>query len=180
MSDAASLKSEAAGSVAIPPAPPERDSRGFPLTQLIVALVTAALGAIMVAQSWDRPFFVPGRGTGAMALPLVAGQVLLAASLLLAARVLLRRDATAAGKWPAGAARWRALGLLVLFVLYVLLLDRAGFLVANLLVGLACLRLLGGYAWWRAAALAVVLAGGLHLAFRAALGVELPRGLLGV
>ena len=152
---------------------------GKPLSQLAIALATTALGALMVSQSLGQPFFVPGRGTGAMAAPLVSGVTLLAMGLLLAVRALLGRERGAAATWPTGAGGRRVLSLVLLGVAYVVLLDRAGFLVANLLVGLACLRLLGGYRWWLAAVLAVVLAVGLVLVFEVALGVALPRGVVG-
>jgi putative tricarboxylic transport membrane protein len=150
----------------------------FPVSQLVVALAAAALGALMVIQGWGRPFFIPGRGTGPLAFPLVVGLVLLAMGVLLATRTLLGRDRPGRVAWPTGAGRAHLLGYLLLSVIYVLLVSWLGFFVANLLVGVACLRLLGGYAWWRAALLTVVLAVGLTLVFEVALNVTLPRGLV--
>lgn len=139
-----------------------------------------ALGGLMVGQSWGTPFFVPGRGSGAMAFPLLVGCGLLGMGLLLIGRTVAGRDGRAPVTWPAEDGRRRVLGLLLLGVAYVLLLDRAGFLLTNVLVGLGCLRLLGGYGWARSVGLAVALAVGLTLVFEYALGVSLPRGLVGV
>lgn len=144
---------------------------------LWVGLAALALGGLMVSQSWGRPFFVPGRGSGAMAFPLVDGWSLLLMGLLLTARTLVGRDGRSPVSWPAGDGRRRMLGLVALSFAYVALLSWAGFLVTNLVVGVACLRLLGGYHWWRAAALAIVMAVGLTLIFEYALAVSLPRGL---
>lgn len=147
---------------------------------LWIGAAALALGGLMIGQGWGTPFFVPGRGSGAMAFPLVIGWGLVAMSLLLLGRTLTGRDGRELITWPAGDGRRRALGLLLLGILYVVLFDRVGFLAANLLVGVGCLRLLGGYAWARSAVLAVVLALGLGLIFQYALGVSLPRGLVGI
>jgi hypothetical protein len=161
-----------------PDHPPLSRSPTFPVSQLMVALAAAALGALMVIQGWGRPFLVPGRGTGPLAFPLVVGLVLLAMGVLLAARTLLGRDSPGQVAWPTGEGRTHLLGYLLLSVIYVALVSWLGFLVANLLVGVACLRLLGSYAWWRAALLAALLAVGLTLVFEVALNVTLPRGLV--
>ena len=153
-------------------------SPGLPVSQLAVALVAVAVGGVMVAQGWGKPFFIPGRGTGPLAFPLVVCLVLVAMGVLLAARTLLGRDRVGRGAWPTGTGRQHLLGYLLLSVIYVALVSWLGFLVANVLIGVACLRLLGGYAWWRAALLAVILAVGLTLVFEVALNVTLPRGLV--
>jgi hypothetical protein len=168
---------EPSGAAATEPAPGPAVSA--PLAQapgLWIGLASAALGLLMIVTAWDKPLYVPGRGSGAFAFPLVVGWLGLIMGLLFAIRTVLGRDGRQPATFPNGSSRTRALCLMGLSVLYLVLLDKAGFLVANLVVGFACLRLLSTYPWWKLVLLTLIIAASLWYAFENLLGVELPRG----
>jgi putative tricarboxylic transport membrane protein len=145
---------------------------------LWIGLAAIALGLVMIVQAWGRPFLVLGRGTGPMAFPLIVGYLEVFLGLVLLIRTVAGWDGRVPAAWPSGIDRRHVLTFALLAVLYVLILDRAGFLLANLVVGLASLRLLGGYSWLQTILLAAVLSVGLSLIFEVALRVSLPGGPL--
>ena len=145
---------------------------------LWIGLAAVALGLVMIVQSWGRPFMVLGRGTGPMAFPLIVGYLEVFLGLVLLVRTVAGWDGRVPAAWPSGVGGRHVLTFALLAVLYVLILDRAGFLLANLVVGLASLRLLGGYSWLPTILLAVVLSVSLSLIFEVALRVSLPPGPL--
>ena len=152
--------------------------RGLRSSTFYAGLASLALGGLMVGSSWGTRFFVPGFGPSAMAFPMVVGWCALAVGVLLTGRSLLGLDRSEPPSWPERAGGLRLLGLIVSLLAYVALLDRLGFLLANLLLGLAVLVQLGRYRWWVVVGLSVAVAVLATLIFRTLLGVSLPRGPL--
>lgn len=143
-----------------------------------VGLLTAALGAMMVTQAWGSRFFVPGSGTTAMAFPLMVGLASLAVGLLLAARAALGIDPGQPIDWPDRPGGLRLGGVLLALAAYVALLDKIGFALSNVLLGVLVLKLVGRYRWWVTLLVPIGLAALATGAFETALGVSLPRATL--
>ena len=75
---------------------------------------------------------------------------------------------------------WKRFALLVgISLLYALLLNTLGYLLASFLFLLAVLKIAGVEGWKKQLAIALIAAVAFYLIFKVALGVMLPAGLLG-
>lgn len=135
------------------------------------------LAAVYLGLSFRLPFGQLDR-PGAAVFPVVVGCVFALASL-----------ATIWEGWrmgesdpidlPAGADRWRLLGLVGLLFGFFLVLPWLGQVVSGAIFSLLLMRLLSNLGWLRIAVYAVVLSVAMDLVFVRLLGVPLPRGVLG-
>jgi putative tricarboxylic transport membrane protein len=112
-------------------------------------------------------------------VPLVEAILLgLAGAALIAQAGRVPRDKTV--RWPTAEARRMVLHLAVALTAYVLLLWILGFVPSTFLFLLVAVGAWRRYSFWVSAAYAAGVAILLQLTFRVALGMPLPRGLLGI
>lgn len=75
---------------------------------------------------------------------------------------------------------WRVVSASALaFLVYVVVLERVGYLVATTVFVAVESRLLGSRSWWRDVIVSMGIAVSVYVVFRLLLGVRLPEGILG-
>ena len=143
-----------------------------PDRHLALGLLAVSAGYLAAASAIASP--EGGYATvGPRVFPLAIGVGLAAAAL----RIGLRPDP---GDAAVSAADWRAAAPSALcFLGYMLLLERAGYLLATTAFIAVEARLLGSRHWRRDLAAAVVIAVSVYALFGSLLGIRLPPGLLG-
>jgi putative tricarboxylic transport membrane protein len=140
----------------------------------IAAVAVLALGAGAALAAARLPFGAV-RNPGPGFFPWWLGVVL-----LLLGAVLLGQALRGAGRAGAAATRpWKVVQLLAALVVYVYVLDAAGYPVATFLLVVFMLRVLEPHRWVVALPVAVLVAGGSYVLFAVWLGVPLPAGPLG-
>jgi putative tricarboxylic transport membrane protein len=141
------------------------------LTDRVLGAVLAAVGlaAIVAAQAIEVRFM--GDPVGPKPFPTIAGAVLLACGLLVAARPGPPVAWPPAGRLGAIAAAAAALAL------YALLMRPLGFVLATALAVAVSAMVFGGRAW-ASALLGVGFGGALYALFDRLLEIPLPKGLL--
>jgi putative tricarboxylic transport membrane protein len=107
--------------------------------------------------------------------PFLGGVTLAALSGILLFQALLGRSK---GTGAFGAL-WRPIAMIMGLVLYVAILDSIGYILATIVLSLILLRALDTKTWWVLAVAALCITFGSYILFDRALGVTLPRGLLG-
>ena len=151
-----------------------------PAGQLAVAAGVAAIGALMLWGSFHLPTGGGYAQVGPGVVPRVVGVGLLVAGAFLLWEAFsggFRQVDEAAERalpmdWRAFA--WISAGIL----LYGVLIDKAGFLIASVVLFVAVARGFGSRRWALNAFSALVLAGVVYAIFNYGLGLQLPPGVL--
>jgi hypothetical protein len=107
--------------------------------------------------------------------PFLGGVTLAALSGILLSQALLGRGK---GTGAFGAV-WRPIAMILGLVFYVAILDSVGYIIATIVLSLILLRALGTKTWWVFVVAALCITFGSYILFDRALGVTLPRGLIG-
>jgi putative tricarboxylic transport membrane protein len=106
--------------------------------------------------------------------PFLSGVALTVLSLILFIQALVGRCAVI----RASGRLWRPAAIVMGLIVYVLIFDIAGYIVATILLSVVVLRVLEPRTKWIFAVVSLVLAVGSYLLFDRLLGVLLPRGIL--
>ena len=114
---------------------------------------------------------------GAGVFPIVAGCVLIAASLS-AIWEGVRLDPLVTVDIPTGADLKRLLSLVALLIAFVIAIPLLGQLIASVIFCILLMRCLSDLGWVRIVASSLLVCGGLYVAFVMVLKVPLPGGLL--
>ncbi|MGJ9413921.1 tripartite tricarboxylate transporter TctB family protein [Aeromicrobium sp. CF4.19] len=160
----------------------DASQRTLPVGELVFAGGVIALGLFTVVRAGAIVQPVSAGSLGPQALPYVVGIALLLCGAAVGIGVLRGQRGVAEDGEDVDAddsTDWRTVGLLIaLFLAHVLLILPIGWpLAATVLFGGSAV-ILGARPWWRAAAIGLVLALVLQLAFAGGLGVSLPAGPL--
>ena len=155
-------------------------SRPRPKGQIAVSVGVLALGALVLAGAWELPAGGGYAQVGPGVVPRIVGGVL-----LLLGAMLLREALTGGYRgvdeeaevhlpmdWKAFA--WVTAGIIV----YGLLVERAGFLIASTLLFVAVARGFASRRWLLNAAVGLVIASFIFAVFNYGLGLQLPPGVL--
>ena len=148
--------------------------------EYVVAGVTIALGVFVVADAGTIQ--VPGSTTtmGPRAFPYLVGGLLLISGVLVLVGLLRGKfgeEDDGEDVDPDVRTDWKTVALLgVIFVAHVYTINLAGWPVAATLLFGGSAIVLGARPWWRAIALAVVLALVIQFVFGGLLGLSLPPG----
>jgi putative tricarboxylic transport membrane protein len=153
---------------------------GRRIGEYVVAGVTVALGVFVIVDAGT--IVVPGSATtmGPRAFPYLVGGLLLISGVLVLVGLLRGRfgeEDDGEDVDPNVTTDWKTVALLgVIFVAHVYTINLAGWPVAATLLFGGSAIVLGARPWWRAIALAVVLALAIQLVFGGLLGLSLPPG----
>jgi hypothetical protein len=137
---------------------------------LVIAAAYLGLSVRLPFGQLDRP--------GAAMFPIVVGCIFAVASLATIWEGW-RMERSNPIDLPAGADRWRLLGLIGLLFGFFLVLPWLGQIVSGAIFSLFLMRLLSNLGWVRIAIYAVVLSVAVDLVFANLLRVPLPRGVFG-
>lgn len=162
--------------------PPE-PSRWNRVAELLLALAVIALGAVVLVEIQDIRVMRATARVGPRVIPMIVGGGLVLIGVWYAIDVLLRPSAPVEADSedvdPALPADWRALaGIGVALFLYVLTIERLGFIIASAILFLVASTAMGSRAWLRDAAVAILLSVAVYLVFSRGLDVRLPEGVL--
>lgn len=161
------------------PMPPARRNLG----ELVLALTVVVLGAGVVWQTTQIRLTPAYSQVGPRAIPYIVGLGLVIVGLWLAAEALTGRatavSADAEDADPTLPTDWRTVGLLALpLVVYLVLIERAGFVVASAVLYGGAAFAMGSRRYARDAAIGVVMAVVLFEGFTRGLDLRLPAGVL--
>lgn len=137
---------------------------------LVIAAAYLGLSVRLPFGQLDRP--------GAAVFPVVVGCIFAVASLATIWEGW-RMERSNPIDLPAGADRWRLLGLIGLLFGFFLVLPWLGQIVSGAIFSLLLMRLLSNLGWVRIAVYAVVLSVAVDLVFANLLRVPLPHGIFG-
>lgn len=164
------------------PAPPAPRGRGVSLPDLLLALGVVALGVFFLAQTFAVPVNPGYARVGPRFFPFLVAFGLLAVGAALTVAALRGARAEPAAEEdadPDAPTNWRAFGWVGLgLVLDMLLLPRAGFVVASIVLFWCAARGFHSVRPWRDLLVAVVLSVVVYLVFTRGLGLTLPPGVL--
>jgi len=151
--------------------------------ELALALVVVAFGAAVVWQTTQIRISPAYAKVGPRVIPYIVGSGLVLVGLWLAVEALTGRathpSAGSEDVDPTLPTDWRTVGLLgAALVVYLVLLEPAGFVVASTLLFAGAAFAMGSRRIARDAGLGVVLAAVLYLGFTRGLGLRLPTGVL--
>lgn len=160
------------------PGGPTRD-----LGELLLALATVAFGLAVVWQTTQIRLTPAYSLVGPRALPYIVGGGLVLIGIWVAVEATTGRSARAADDSedadPSLPTDWRALALLAAaLAAYLLLLEPAGFVIASAVLFVGAAFAMGSRRTIRDAAIGIVFAAILYVAFTRGLGIRLPGGLL--
>jgi putative tricarboxylic transport membrane protein len=151
-----------------------------PKGQIAVSAGVLALGAIVLAGAWELPAGGGYAQVGPGVVPRIVGGVL-----LLLGALLLREALTGGFRGVDEEAEvhlpmdWKAFGWLSGgIILYGLLVERAGFLIASTLLFVAVARGFTSRRWLSNALVGLALAAFIFAVFNYGLGLQLPAGIL--
>ena len=165
-----------------PEADPSRSSR-FDWGELLLAAAAVALGAAVVWQTTEIRVTPAYAKVGPRVIPYIVGTGLVVVGLWLAVEALTGRatapSAESEDADPALSTDWRTVGLLALALVgYLLLIERAGFVVASALLYVGAAWAMGSRRLVRDVAIGVTLAVVLYVGFTRGLDLRLPAGVL--
>ena len=106
--------------------------------------------------------------------PFLSGVTLTALSLFLVFQALISRRAGARTRGKL----WRPAAIVMGLVIYVLIFDMAGYILATIILSVIVLRVMVPQTRWVFAVVSLILAVGSYLLFDRLLGVLLPNGIL--
>lgn len=167
------------------PAPAPAFGRRRPdLGESLLALATVAFGAVVLWQTTQIRLTPAYSQVGPRVIPYVVGAGLVLLGLLLLVEGLSGRSAPPSTESedadPTLPTDWRTVGLLgVALVLFLVLIETAGFVLASAVLFLGAALAMGSRHILRDAAFGLLLATGLFVGFTRGLGLDLPSGVLG-
>ena len=161
------------------PPPPLRDR----LAELALAGAVVILGIIVVWETRGIRVTPAYSKVGPRVIPYLVGTGLIVVGLWLAVEVLAGRTATGAGDAedadPTLPTDWRCVGgLAVALLVYLALIERAGFVIASALLFFGSAFAMGSRRIIRDAAAGILLAIAVYEIFTRGLGLRLPGGVL--
>jgi putative tricarboxylic transport membrane protein len=163
-------------------APTSAPMRTRNLSELLVALLLVALGAIVLVDAARLPDVAQRGPVGPAAVPVVVGLMLLACAAFLAVNVLRGGHGEAEGGEDVeldAPTDWRTVVLLAAaFLANVALIDRAGWLISGALLFWGSAYALGSRRYVRDALIAFALSFLTYYLFGQGLGIDLPAGIL--
>jgi putative tricarboxylic transport membrane protein len=155
-------------------------ARPRPKGQIAVSAGVLALGAFVLAGAWELPAGGGYAQVGPGVVPRVVGGVL-----LLLGAMLLREALTGGYRGVDEEAEvhlpmdWKSFGWVSAgIIVYGLLVERAGFLIASTLLFVAVARGFASRRWLLNAAVGLVIASFIFAVFNYGLGLQLPAGVL--
>lgn len=178
-----------AGDVPPPQNPPvaaaelPEPSRGSRIAEVLVALAVIALGVVVLIQTQDIRVTRAMARVGPRVIPTIVGGGLVLIGIWYAIDVLrgsaAEIEAESEDVDPALPPDWATIGGIgVALAVYMLTIERLGFIIASALLFIITAFAMGSRSWLRDAALAILLGTGVYLAFSTGLGVRLPEGVL--
>jgi putative tricarboxylic transport membrane protein len=163
-----------------PARPPTTTGRPRPGGQVAVSAGVLVLGALVLAGAWDLPAGGGYAQVGPGVVPRIVGGVL-----LLLGAMLLREALTGGFRGVDEEAEihvpmdWKAFGWVSAgIIVYGLLVERAGFLIASTLLFVAVARGFSSRRWLSNAAIGLAVAAFIFAVFNYGLGLQLPAGVL--
>jgi putative tricarboxylic transport membrane protein len=162
---------------------PSPSSRQVNLGELALALGAVAFGLLIIWQTTNIRVAPIYATVGPRVIPYIVGAGLVLTGLWLAFEALT-------GRATAGSAESedvdlslptdrRTVGLLALvLIVYLLLIERAGFVIASAVLFVGAASAMGSRRYIRDIVIGVLLATGLYLIFNRGLGLNLPAGVL--
>lgn len=177
-----------------PAAPPEQQrvtsadeaaspSRWSRIAELLVALGVIALGIVVLIQTQDIRVTRAMARVGPRVIPTIVGGGLVLIGVWYAISVLRRSateiEAESEDVDPTLPADWATIGGIgVALVVYMLTIERLGFIIASALLFVITAFSMGSRSYLRDVAVAILIAVGVYVAFSSGLGVRLPEGVL--
>jgi len=170
--------------VAAPPDEPPEPSPWIRYAELLVALAVVALGVVILVQTQDIRVTRATARVGPRAIPTIVGWGLVVIGLWYAVELMRGRharpsadsedvDITLPPDWATIA------GIGAGLVAYMLLIERAGFILASTALFAITAFSMGSRKTVRDIAIGIVIAVAAYVAFSEGLGVRLPQGVLG-
>lgn len=167
------------------PGGPERTepSRWGRIAEILVALGVITLGIIVLIQTQDIRVSRAMARVGPRVIPTIVGGGLIVIGIWYVIEVLLRPQAVVSTESedvdPTLPPDWSTIaGVGAGLVVYMLTIERLGFVIASALLFIITAFSMGSRSWLRDGAFAILLATGVYVAFSAGLGVRLPEGVL--
>ncbi len=155
------------------------------IIELLVAALVLALGIYVVLEARGIRVLPVHSRVGPRVIPYIIGAALIVLGVWLALEILTGRSARptddAEDADTSLPTDWRCLAYLAgALLLYLLLLERAGFVIASAILFLAAAFGMGSRRVPRDAAIGILLSAAVYLAFTEGLGLRLPAGWLEV
>lgn len=158
-------------------------SRWSRIAELLVALGVVVLGVVVLVQTQDIRVARAMARVGPRVIPTVVGGGLILIGLWYAISILRGSVASIGADSedvdPTLPPDWATLGGIgVALAVYAVTIERLGFIIASALLFVITAFSLGSRSYLRDAAIAILIAVGVYVAFSTGLGVRLPEGVL--
>lgn len=158
-------------------------SRWSRIAELFVALGVVALGVIVLVQTQDIRVTRAMARVGPRVIPTIVGGGLVLIGVWYAISVLrgsaTEIEAESEDVDPTLPADWATIGGIgVSLVVYMLTIERLGFIIASTLLFVITAFSMGSRSYLRDVVVAILIAVGVYVAFSSGLGVRLPEGVL--
>jgi putative tricarboxylic transport membrane protein len=169
--------------VSAEPADAPEPSRWIRRAELLLALGVVALGILILLETRDIRVARAMARVGPRVIPTIVGFGLITIGVWYAIEILRSRETPVeAGSEdvdPNLPADWRALaGIGVALVLYLLTIERLGFIIASAVMFVIAAAAMGSRQWLRDTAVAALLSAAVYVVFSQGLDVRLPQGVL--
>lgn len=158
-------------------------SRWSRIAELLLALGVVALGIVVLVQTQDIRVTRAAARIGPRVIPTIVGGGLVligvwyAISALRAPETQIETESEDVD--PTLPADWVTIGGIgVALVVYMLTIERLGFIIASALLFVITAFSMGSRSYLRDVAVAILIAVGVYVAFSSGLGVRLPEGVL--
>ena len=162
---------------------PSPSSRRVDIGETLLALAAVAFGILIIWQTTQIRLTPAYSKVGPRVIPYIVGAGLVLLGAWLAYEAFTGRAATGSADSedadPTLPTDWRTVGLLTLaLIAYLLLIERAGFIIASATLFVGAAFAMGSRRLARDVAIGVVLATVLYIVFDRGLGLDLPAGIL--
>jgi putative tricarboxylic transport membrane protein len=129
-----------------------------------IAVIIGSLGLPLGTPLDPKPGF----------FPLLAGIFLSGLSIVHLVRAFLKKS----GPMQAFGAVWRPASMIAGLLIYSLILDPVGYVIATIILSVIILRILESKSWWRLVTIGIGASIGTYVLFDRIMGVTLPLGIL--
>jgi putative tricarboxylic transport membrane protein len=151
--------------------------------EIILALAVVVFGLGVIWQTTQIRLTPAYSMVGPRVIPYIVGAGLVLTGIWLAVEALTGRTATVSTESedvdPPLPTDWRTVGLLtVALLVYLVLLERAGFVIASALLFFGAAYAMGSRSYVRDLIIGVIMAAVLYVGFTRGLGLHLPAGVL--